>query len=167
VKILKGGRTGMQNRENPGTLNQNRQSRAVDLGSNGCRCVRVPWTTPCARCTGPRWTGRSKRRGMRSKPSARDLKVRTQASEGWRRRRRRAAARDRGSPALALDGVPGHHSDHELVQNEAGALAHVTGGSMGAIVPRRRPAPEGGGAATPTSSWVRCCARKEGKTGGD
>jgi hypothetical protein len=29
---------------------------------------------------------------------------------------------------LVLDGVPGHHSDHELVQNEAGALAHVTGG---------------------------------------
>jgi hypothetical protein len=44
---------------------------------------------------------------------------------------------------LALGGIPGDHSDHELVQNEAGALAHVTGGSMGAIVPRRRPAPEG------------------------
>jgi hypothetical protein len=81
--------------------------------------------------------------------------------------RRRVAARDRGSPALALDGVSVHHPDHELVQNDAGALAHVTGGSMGAIVPHRRPAPEGGGAATPASSWVRCCARKEGKTGGD
>jgi hypothetical protein len=92
---------------------------------------------------------------------------RTHACEGRRRRRRRAAARDRGSPALALDGVPGHHSDHKLVQNDAGALAHVTAGSMGAIVPHRRPAPEGGGAATPASSWVRCCARKEGKTGGD
>jgi hypothetical protein len=53
---------------------------------------------------------------------------------------------------LPLGGVPGHHSDHELVQNEAGALAHVTGGSMGAIVPRRWPAPEGGGAAAPASS---------------
>jgi hypothetical protein len=44
---------------------------------------------------------------------------------------RRAAARDRGSPALALDGVSGHHPDHELVQNDAGALAHVTGGVYG------------------------------------
>jgi hypothetical protein len=48
-----------------------------------------------------------------------------------------------------------HHSVHEPVQNEAGALAHVTGESRGAIVPRRRPAPEGGGAAAPASSW-RC-----------
>jgi hypothetical protein len=69
--------------------------------------------------------------------------------------------------ALALDGVLGHHSDHEQVQNEAGALVHVTGGSMGAIMPRRRSAPEGGGAAAPASLWVRCCAQKEGKTGGE
>jgi hypothetical protein len=60
--------------------------------------------------------------------------------------------RDRGSPALALGGIPGHHSDHEPVQPEARALASGTGGSMGAIVPRRRPAPEGGGAAAPASS---------------
>jgi hypothetical protein len=80
---------------------------------------------------------------------------------------RRAAARDRGSPALPLGGVLGHHSVHEPVQNEAWALAHVTGESMGAIVPHRRPAPEGGGAATPASSRARCCAQKEGKTGGD
>jgi hypothetical protein len=65
----------MQNRETPGTLNQNRQSGTVDLGSNVCRCARVPWTASCARCTGPRWTGHSQRRGMRSKPSARDLKA--------------------------------------------------------------------------------------------
>jgi hypothetical protein len=55
------------------------------------------------------------------------------------------------SPALALDGVPGHQSDHELVQNDVGALAHATGGSMGPIVPHWRPAPERGGAATPAS----------------
>jgi hypothetical protein len=67
---------------------------------------------------------------------------------------------------LALDGVPGHHPDHEQVQNDAGALARVTGGSMGAIVPHRRPAPEGGGAAAPASLRVRCCARREGKLGG-
>jgi hypothetical protein len=53
-----------------------------------------------------------------------------------------------------------------LVQNDAGTLAHVTGGSMGSIVPHRRPAPEGGGADTPVSSRVRYCARKEGKSGG-
>jgi hypothetical protein len=34
---------------------------------------------------------------------------------------------------LPLGGVPGHHSDHELVQNEAGALAHVTGGLWGQL----------------------------------
>jgi hypothetical protein len=44
---------------------------------------------------------------------------------------------------LLLGGVLGHHSVHEPVQNEAGALAHVTVESTGAIVPRRRPAPEG------------------------
>jgi hypothetical protein len=52
---------------------------------------------------------------------------RTHASEGRRRRRRRAAARDRGSPALALDGVPGHHLDHGQVQNDAGACARDRG----------------------------------------
>jgi hypothetical protein len=57
---------------------------------------------------------------------------RTHASEG-RRRRRRAAARDRGSPALALDSVPGHHLDHEQVQNDAGTLARVTGGLWGQL----------------------------------
>jgi hypothetical protein len=46
---------------------------------------------------------------------------------------------------LPLGGVPGHHSVYEPVQNEAGALAHVTGESRGLPVPRRRPAPEGGG----------------------
>jgi hypothetical protein len=67
---------------------------------------------------------------------------------------------------LALDSVPGHLSDHTLVQNDAEALAHVTGGFMGAILPHRRPAPDGGGAATPVSSRVRCCARREEKLGG-
>jgi hypothetical protein len=74
--------------------------------------------------------------------------------------------RDGSSPALALDSVPGHFSDHKLVQIDEEALAHVTGGFMGAIVPHRRPAPDGGGAATPVSSRVRCCARRQGKTGG-
>jgi hypothetical protein len=85
----------------------------------------------------------------------------------WRRCRRSAAARGGSSPALALAGVPGHQSNHGLVQNDAGTLAHVTWGFMGAIVPHRRPTPEGGGAAAPASSRGCCCARKEGKLGGE
>jgi hypothetical protein len=68
-------------------------------------------------------------------------------------------------PALALDGVSGHHLNHVQVQNDAGVLARVTGGSTGAIGPHRRPAPEGGGAAAPASLRVRCCARREEKLG--
>jgi hypothetical protein len=48
-----------------------------------------------------------------------------------RRAHRSAAARGRGSPALALDGAPGHHFDHGLGQLAARALAHVTMGSGG------------------------------------
>jgi hypothetical protein len=68
---------------------------------------------------------------------------------------------------LALDGVSGHHLNHVQVQNDAGALARVTGGSTGAIAPHRRPAPEGGRAAAPASLRVRCCARREEKLGGE
>jgi hypothetical protein len=91
----------------------------------------------------------------------------TRASDGRRRRHRRAAARGGSSPALALDGAPGHLSDHGLVLNDAGTLAHVFVGFMGAIVPHRRPTPEGGGAAAPASSWARGCARREAKLGGE
>jgi hypothetical protein len=83
-----------------------------------------------------------------------------------RRRRRRVAARGGGSPALPLGSVPGHHSVHEPVQNEAGVLAHVTGRSRGVIVPRRRPAPEGGGAVAPASSWKHQNAQDEGISSG-
>jgi hypothetical protein len=67
-----------------------------------------------------------------------------------------------GSPALPLGGVPGHQHDHKLAQNVEGAHAHVTEGSRAAIVPRRRPAPEGGGAAAPASSWRRQNAQEKG-----
>jgi hypothetical protein len=88
--------------------------------------------------------------GVRDPGHPREIeRPRTCASDGRRRRRRRAAARGGGSPALALDGAPRHLSDHGLVQNDAGTLAHVLEGSRGAIVPRRWPAPEGGGAAAP------------------
>jgi hypothetical protein len=135
----------------------------LDPTAAGARLRRGPRRAPGARVHGgPPFQNE----GVydQSRPS-KIQRPRTHASEGRRRCRRRAAARDRGSPPLAPDGIPGHHSDHELVQNEVGALAHVTGGSIGAIVPRRRPAPEGGKAAAPASLWVRCCARKEGKTG--
>jgi hypothetical protein len=75
-----------------------------------------------------------KHEGVRDLNRPREIqRPRTHASEGRRRRRRRAAARDRGSPVLALDGVPGLHSDHELVQHDAGALAHVKGGLWGQL----------------------------------
>jgi hypothetical protein len=79
-----------------------------------------------------------------------------------RQRRRRVATRGGGSPALPLGGVPGHQHDHRLAQNVEGAHALVTEGSRGAIVPRRRPAPEGGGAAAPASSWRRQNAQEKG-----
>jgi hypothetical protein len=63
---------------------------------------------------------------------------------------------------LPLGGVPGHQHDHRLAQNVEGAHAHVTEGSRGAIVPRRRPAPEGGSAAAPASSWRRRNAQEKG-----
>jgi hypothetical protein len=46
IKILKGGRTGMLNRKNSGALYQDCQRRTVDLGSNGRRSARAPWTAP-------------------------------------------------------------------------------------------------------------------------
>jgi hypothetical protein len=46
----------MLNRENPGALYQNRQSRTVDLGSNSHGRARARWTALCTRRTGPRWT---------------------------------------------------------------------------------------------------------------
>jgi hypothetical protein len=78
-------------------------------------------------------------------------RLRTHASGGGGGVRRRAAARDGGLPASPLDSAPGHHLVHELVPFVAEAYAHVTGGSRGVIVPRRRPAPEGAGAAAPAS----------------
>jgi hypothetical protein len=51
------------------------------------------------------------------------------------------------------------------IKNDARTLAHVFVGFMEAIVPHRRPAPEGGGAVAPASSWARGCAQKKGKAG--
>jgi hypothetical protein len=87
---------------------------------------------------------RLKRRGTRSWPFVRDRTAQEACKRGRRRRRRREAAHGGSSPALALDGAPGHLSDHGLEQNVEGAHVHVTKGSRGAIVPHRRPAPKGG-----------------------
>jgi hypothetical protein len=62
----------LQNCKSSGALKQNGQPSTVDLRSNGHGLARAPWTAPCARCTGPRWTARFKRRGTQSWPSARD-----------------------------------------------------------------------------------------------
>jgi hypothetical protein len=73
------------------------------------------------------------------------------------------AAHGGGSLASPLDSAPGHHLVHELVPFVAEAHAHVTG-VLGVIVPHRRPAPEGGGAAAPASSWRRLNSQDEGIT---
>jgi hypothetical protein len=69
--------------------------------------------------------------------------------------RRCAAARSGGLAGAALTRAAVHQNLHERVQNVARLLAHVTRGSRGSLVPRRRPAPEGGGAAAPARSRVR------------
>jgi hypothetical protein len=62
---------------------------------------------------------------------------------------------------LALDGAPGHLSDHGLEKNVEGAHAHVTKGSRGAIVPHRRPAPEGRGYSGELAGTLLCVKGRE------
>jgi hypothetical protein len=70
--------------------------------------------------------------GVRDPSHPREIeRPRMRASDGRRRCRRREAARGGSSPALALDGAPGHQHDHKLAQNVEGAHAHVTEGSRG------------------------------------
>jgi hypothetical protein len=107
-----------------------------------------------------------KRRGTRSVPSVQDL-----TTLDARVRDAAASTPECGGARWELAGVsPGRRSRPplrpRLVENDAGTLAHVFVGFMGAIVPHRRPAPEGGGASAPASSWARGCARREGKLGG-
>jgi hypothetical protein len=122
----------LQKYKRPGALKQNGQPSAVDLRSNGHGRMRAPWTTPCARRTGPRWT-----EGKGVPPcfdQDRPCQIRrpgTCVSGARRRARRSAAARGRGSPALALDSAPGHLLDRGLEQNAVRVLAHVTKGSGG------------------------------------
>jgi hypothetical protein len=60
-------------------------------------------------------------------------------------------ARGGGLVGAALTRAAVHQNLHERVQNIARLLAHATGGSRGSLVPRRRPALEGGGATAPVS----------------
>jgi hypothetical protein len=84
----------MQNCENSGDLKGKRQSSTVDLGSNGCRRARAPWT---ARIT---------RRGTRSQPSARDLRAQDACE-----RDAAATSPESGGARRGLTGVaPGRHS---------------------------------------------------------
>jgi hypothetical protein len=46
ARIFLGGRTDMQNCENSGALKRKCKGSTVDLGSNGCRRARAPWTAP-------------------------------------------------------------------------------------------------------------------------
>jgi hypothetical protein len=138
----------------------------VDLRSNGYRCARVPWTAPCARCTGPRWTGRITRRGTRSGPSTQDLTALDVCTDGRRWRRRSAAVRGGSSPARPLDHAVGHRFTRERALRVAERHAHASRGSGRWIGLPRRSAPEGGGAgfAGVRGPVLRC--ELKGKTAG-
>jgi hypothetical protein len=136
----------LQNCKSSGALKQNSQISTVDLRSNGYRRARAPWTAPCARCTGPRWTGRLKRRGTRSWPSARDLTAQDARSDGRRRRRRSEAARGGGFAGAAQDQAVGRRFARERTLRVAERHAHASRGSGRWIGLPRRPAPKGGGA---------------------
>jgi hypothetical protein len=55
---------------------------------------------------------------------------------------------------------------HERVLHVAGELAHATRGSGEGLELLRRPAPEGGGAATPASPRGCCCAQERREKAG-
>jgi hypothetical protein len=74
------------------------------------------------------------------------------ASGARQRARRRQSCRDGASPAQARDGVPGHHFKHGWLLCIAGEHAHMPKGSRERLGRPRRPAPEGGGSASPASS---------------
>jgi hypothetical protein len=74
------------------------------------------------------------------------------ASGRWRRARRSAAARGGGLAGAALDRAAVHQIVRRWALRVAKAFAHVTEESRGTPVPRRRPAPEGGGAVAPARS---------------
>jgi hypothetical protein len=154
----------LQKFKRSGALKQIRQLSAVDLRSNGHRCTRAPWTAPCARRTGPRWTVPLKRKGyLISAVCARS------DGPGQTRAGATASTPECGSARQGLAGAsPGRRSRPSSrprvgAKCNAGACARDQG-VRGAIGPHRRPVPEGGGAAA--SSGRHCCARNKGELGG-
>jgi hypothetical protein len=134
----------------------------VDLRSNGHGLARAWWTAPCTRCTGPRWTGRITRRGTRSGPSTQDLRAQDAC-----KRDAAAASPESGGARRGLAGVaPGRRSrpstrPQASAKRRGGACARdrgVKGGDRASSAP----APEGGGAAAPASSWRRQNAQEKG-----
>jgi hypothetical protein len=114
-----------------GALKQIRQLSAVDLRSNGHGCTHAPWTAPCARRTGPRWTVPLKRKGYLI------WAVRARSDgPGHARAGATASTPECGGARQGLAGAsPGRRSRPSsrprLEQNAARALAHVTKGSGG------------------------------------
>jgi hypothetical protein len=67
------------------------------------------------------------------------------------------------SPVQPREGVPGSQNEQGRVLHVAGDHASMPRGSGGKRGHPRRPAPEGGGSASPTSSRDRCGAQRKGK----
>jgi hypothetical protein len=144
----------LQKYKSSGALKQNGQPSAVDLRSNGHGRARAPWTAPCARRTGPRWTAPFKRRGTRSGPSVQDLMAldvctrwaAVASLETGAARRCLALIRRR-----TLSCCSGRHLARVWALRVAGEHASKPRGSGGWRGHPRRPAPEGGGPASPAS----------------
>jgi hypothetical protein len=78
---------------------------------------------------------------------------RTRAGEGRRRVRRSAAARGGEFAGATLDRAVGHRFVRERALHGAEQHAHTPRGSGRRCGHPRRPAPEGGGSASPASLW--------------
>jgi hypothetical protein len=87
---------------------------------------------------------------------------RTRAGEGRQRARRSAAAHGGEFAGTALDRAVGHRFVRERALHKAEQHAHKPRGSGEWRGHPRRPAPEGGGAAAPASSWRRQNAQNDG-----
>jgi hypothetical protein len=156
----------LQNCKSSGALNQNGQPSTVDLRSNGHRLARARWTAPCTRCTGPRWTARFKRRGMRSWPSARDRTAQDACKRWAAATSPESGSAGRELAGAALDHAVGHRFAHERALRVAERHAHASRGSGRWIGLPRWPAPGGGGAgfAGVLAPVLRC--ELKGKTAG-
>jgi hypothetical protein len=106
----------LQNCKSSGALKQNSQISTVDLRSNGYRCAHAPWTAPCAQCMGPRWTGRLKRKGTRSWPSARD-----RTAQDARKRWAAATSPESGGARRGLAGVAPRRRSRPLARPQDGS----------------------------------------------